>query len=79
MTKTFYVFGDINNLLEVLVLSVVEDGIVDDDTINGRVVVASQDCLLNVVLSDSTEGILEVAERGVVSEFQSVKTAQKIL
>lgn len=73
MTKPFYVLGDINNLLEVLVLSVIEDGIVDDDTINGRVVVASQDCLLNVILSDSLEGILEVAERWAVSEFQSRK------
>jgi len=62
MAKTFYILGDIDNLLEVLILPVIEYGVIDDDAINGRVVVAGQNCLLNVILSDEFQRILEATE-----------------
>lgn len=66
MAEAFHVFGDIDNLLQVLILSIVEDRIINDDTINGCIVVTSQNCLLNVVLSDGSESILEAAARDYV-------------
>ena len=46
MGKTFNVFRDVDNLLQVLVLSVAEDRVVDDDSIHVWVGVGFFDCIL---------------------------------
>jgi hypothetical protein len=50
MTKTFDIFGHINNLLEILVLSIVEDWVVHDDAVDFRVCICGYQCIFNIVL-----------------------------
>ena len=59
MTESLNVFEDIDNLLQVLILAVIEDWIVDDDTINGGVSVRGQDSFFNVITGNFTKRILE--------------------
>lgn len=46
MAETFYVLFDGDELLEVLVLPRVEDGIVDDDSVNDFILVGGEDMSL---------------------------------
>jgi hypothetical protein len=50
-------------LLQVLVLSVVEDWVVDDDPIDGGVVVGRHDRLLDVVLRDGLQGVCKATSQ----------------
>lgn len=59
MAKTLYILVDIHNLLQVLIVSVVKDGVVYDDAIHIRVDVGGKDCFFDIVAGDLTEGIAE--------------------
>lgn len=61
VAQTLDVFGNIHNLLQVLVMSIVENGVVDDDTVDVVVAVRGQDGFFDVVARDFAEGILESA------------------
>lgn len=61
VAETLNILADIDDLLQVLVLTVVEDGVVDDNAVNVRVGVGRDDGLFDVVAGDFTEGILEAA------------------
>lgn len=49
MAETFYILGYVDNLLQVLVVSVVENRVVYDDAVNIRVDVCSQDGFFDIV------------------------------
>lgn len=59
MAETLDVFGNIDNLLQVLVLAVVEDRVVDDDAVDIVVGVGGQDGTFDIVAGDFVEGVLE--------------------
>jgi len=59
VAETLDIFGDIDYLLQVLVLAVVEDGVVDNDAVNVGVGVGIDNLFLDVVAADFAEGILE--------------------
>lgn len=59
MRKTFDIFRYVDDLLEVLVLTVVEDRIVNDDAVDGWVGVGGDDGFFDVVAGDMTEGVEE--------------------
>lgn len=61
VAETLDILTDIDNLLQVLVLTVVEDGVVDDNAVDVRVGVGRDDGLFDVVAGDFTKGILEAA------------------
>lgn len=61
MTETLYIFTYVNNLLEVLVLTVVEDGVVYDNPVDVGVGVGGEDGLFDIIARGGTEGIAEAA------------------
>lgn len=61
MAQTFDVLGYIDALAEVFVLSVVVDGVVDDNTINVRINVCVEDIFFNGLAGDFAQGVAEVA------------------
>lgn len=61
MAQTFDVLGYIDALAEVFVLSVVVDGVVDDNTINVRIDVCVEDIFFNGLARDFAQGVAEVA------------------
>lgn len=67
MAETFDVFGNIDNLLQVLVLTVVEDRVVDDDTVDVVVGVGGQDGTFDIVAGDFAEGVREATIEEKVS------------
>jgi len=69
VAKTFDVFADIHDLLEILILSGVEDGIVDNNAVYGWVIVGGDDCFFNVVLFHPAERIVKATAR---SELNTV-------
>ena len=64
MGETFDIFAETDDLLEVLVLSVREDGVVDYYSIDGRVVVGGDEGFLGVVFGDFEKGVLETTVLG---------------
>ena len=62
MRESLDVLGHVDNLLEVLVVPVVEDWVVDDDSVNGWVRVGREDCFFNAFSRDGAEGIFEATE-----------------
>lgn len=65
MAETFDVLGDVDDLLEVLVLPGVEDRVVDNYPIDVRVCVRGDYGVFDIVLVDLAEG---VAESTVISQ-----------
>lgn len=59
VTQTLDVLGDVHDLLQVLVLSVVEDGVVDDNAVDGVVGVGGEDGLFDIVVGDFAAGVAE--------------------
>ena len=59
MAETLDILADIDNLLQVLVVTVVEDRVVDDDAVDVRIGVGGKDGLFDIVAGDLTEGVLE--------------------
>ena len=59
VTQSLDILGNIDDLLQVLVLTVVEDWVVDDDAVNGGIGVCAQDGFFNVIAGNFTEGVLE--------------------
>jgi len=49
----------VDYLLQVLVLAIVENWVVDDDTVDGIVVICGQDGFLDVVAGNFAEGVFE--------------------
>jgi hypothetical protein len=63
MAQALDILGYVDNLLEVLVLAVVEDGVVYDDTVNVRVDVGGEDGFFEVIAVDFTERVTESTVR----------------
>ena len=59
VAQTLDIFGNIHNLLQVLVVAIVENGVIDDNTIHVVVAVRGQDGFFDVVAGDIAEGIRE--------------------
>lgn len=59
VTEALDIFTYVDDLLEVLILAVVEDRVVDDDSVNVRVVVGRENGLFDVIARRGTEGIAE--------------------
>jgi hypothetical protein len=59
VAETLDIFGDVDDLLQVLVLAVVEDRVVDDDAVDVVVGVGGQDGSFDVIAGDFAEGIRE--------------------
>jgi hypothetical protein len=59
VAETFDILGDIDYLLQVLVLAVVENGVVDNDAVNVGVGVGIDNLFLDVVAANFAEGVLE--------------------
>lgn len=59
VAEALNIFGDIDDLLQVLVLAVVEDRVVDDDAVDVVVGVGGQNGFFDVVAGDFAEGVLE--------------------
>lgn len=68
MGEPFDVFGDGDDLLEVLVLAVEEDGIVDNYAMDGSVVVYVYQGFFDGVLGYGEEGVADVAGRRRASQ-----------
>jgi hypothetical protein len=67
VAETLDIFGDVDDLLQVLVLAVVEDRVVDDDAVDVVVVVGGQDGSFDVIAGDFAEGIREATSEENVS------------
>lgn len=67
VAQTLDILGDINNLLQVLILAVVEDWVVDDDAVDFVVGVGGEDGAFNIVAGNFAEGVLEAAIEEPVS------------
>jgi hypothetical protein len=65
MAETLDILANIDDLLQVLVLTVVEDRVVDDDAVDVRVAVGGDDGLFDVVAGDLAEGVLEASIEGI--------------
>jgi len=61
VAEAFDVFVHIDDLLQVLVLAVVEDGVVDDDAVDFAVGIGGEDGFFDVVARDFAEGVAEAA------------------
>lgn len=61
VAEAFDVLVHVDDLLQVLVLAVVEDGVVDDDAVDFGVGVSGEDGFFNVVARDVAEGVAESA------------------
>jgi hypothetical protein len=59
VTQALDVLGDVHNLLQVLVLSVVEDGVIHDDAVDRVVCVRGEDGLFDIVAGDFAAGVVE--------------------
>jgi hypothetical protein len=59
VAEAFDILGNVNDLLEILILSIVEDRIVDYDSVNLGVRICCKDSILNVVARDFTKSITE--------------------
>jgi hypothetical protein len=59
MAETLNILADIDDLLQVLVLTVVEDRVVDDDAVDVRIGVRGNEALFDIVAGDLTQGVLE--------------------
>ena len=57
MTKTLDVLAHIYDLLQILVLAIVEDGIVDNDTVDISIVVGGDNSLFDIVLVHRSKGV----------------------
>ena len=66
MRQTFDILRDVHDLLEVLVLSVVEDRIVHNDAVNTVIMVCCNDGLLHVVFANYLHGVLEATVPALV-------------
>lgn len=66
VAQAFHVFGHVHNLLQVLVLTGVEDGVVDNDAVDSIVGVRIENRLLDVVAGHLTQGVLESTEKSMV-------------
>jgi hypothetical protein len=67
VAQTLDILGDINYLLQVLILAVVEDRVVDNNAVDIVVGVGGEDGAFNIVAGNFTEGVLEAAIRESVS------------
>lgn len=54
MRESLYILVDGNNLLQVLILAVAEDGVVDDDAVYGGVVVCVDQSIFEELAVDFT-------------------------
>ena len=63
MTEALDVFGDVHDLLEVLVLSVVENGIVDYDAVDIIVRIGGQERIFDLVTVNLAQAIPESTAR----------------
>lgn len=61
VAEAFDVFVHVDDLLQVLVLAVIEDGVVDDDAVDFGVGVGGEDGFFDVVARDFAEGVAEAA------------------
>ena len=61
MTEPLDILADIRDLLQILILAIVEDGIVHYDAIDGVVVVGGQDILFEIFAVDFSQLELEPA------------------
>lgn len=59
VAQTLDILADVHDLLQVLVLAVVEDGVVYDDAVDLGVFVGAEDGFFDVVAADRAEGVLE--------------------
>ena len=59
MRQTFDILFDVDNLLQILILSIVENGIVDDDSVYAIVLVCGNDGLFYVILPDGANSVLK--------------------
>lgn len=59
MTQPFDVLGYVHNLLQVLVLAVVENGVINDYAVDGVVGVGGQDGFFDFFFVDVAAGVLE--------------------
>lgn len=62
MTEPLDILADVRDLLQILVLAVVEDGVVHDNAVNGVVVVGSQDMLFEIFAVDFAQSEFETTE-----------------
>jgi hypothetical protein len=65
VAQTLDVLADVHDLLQVLVLSVVEDRVVDDNAIDVGVGVGGDEGIFDIVAGNFTEGILEATLQNV--------------
>lgn len=49
MRKTFNIFVHSDDLLEVLVLAIAKDGVVDDDTVDGIILIGGENLVFEIV------------------------------
>lgn len=61
VTETLDILANIDDLLQVLVLPVVEDRVVDDNSVDVRVIVGGDDSIFDVVAVDFAEGVFEAS------------------
>ena len=59
VAEAFNILGNVNDLLEILVLSIVEYRIVDYDPINIRVGICFKDSVFDVIAGDFAKSITE--------------------
>ena len=71
VTESLDIFADICDLLEVLILTIIEDRIVDDDTINAIIMIRSQYMTFQVFAVDLSQ--LEFYATGLASEKPKTK------
>lgn len=63
VAKALHILRYIDDLLQVLVLSVVENRVVHDDAVDFLVGIGGEDGIFNVVLGDFTKSITESTEQ----------------
>lgn len=59
VAQTLYILIYVDNLLQVLVLAVVENGVVYDDAVDIGIGIGSEDSLLEIIAGNFTEGVAE--------------------
>lgn len=69
MRQSFYILVDRDNLLEILVLSVTEDGVVNNDAVHGSVVVRFDEAVLKELAVDFAQVKCEATTMRLVSGF----------
>lgn len=63
MAETLDIFGDVDDLLEVLILTIVENGIVNYNAIDIRIRICGDESLFDILPIDCTECIAKPADR----------------